>query len=419
MPNQKISELTAIVTVDNSVDVLPIVDISANTTKKVTPNALKTSLALDNVNNTSDANKPVSIAQQDALNAKVDENAPITAGTAPKITFDAKGLVTSGDSLDETDLPTGINANKIGTGVVSTTEFEYLNGVTSAIQTQIDSKQATLVSGTNIKTVNSTSLLGSGDVSVQPTLVSGTNIKTINSTSLLGSGDITISANPSGVSGAIQFSNGSAFASDATNFFWDDTNNRLGVGINSPSATGHFKGNGSTSATTSLLVQNSAGATALQVQDNLTTTLGGSLILPNFQTIQSLSNSIYFETTRTIFSASFNMIAGQYAYNFSDGGGATTSTSGTSGRFALTSRFAPTSGTAVYNTALINPTVNQTGGANGITRGLFIDPTLTAAADFRAIQTTAGKIIFGGLPTSSAGLVSGQLWNDAGTLKIA
>jgi hypothetical protein len=208
MPNQKISELTAIVTVDNSVDVLPIVDISANTTKKVTPNALKTALALDNVNNTSDANKPVSIAQQDALNAKVDENAPITAGTAPKITFDAKGLVTSGDSLDETDLPTGINANKIGTGVVSSTEFGYLDGVTSAIQTQINSKQATLVSGTNIKTINSTSLLGSGDIA--------------------------ISANPSGVSGAIQFSNGSAFASDAANLFWDDTNKRLGIGTNAP-----------------------------------------------------------------------------------------------------------------------------------------------------------------------------------------
>lgn len=50
--------------------------------------------------------------------------------------------------------------------------------------------QAQLTSGTNIKTVNSTSLMGSGDIAVQATLVSGTNIKTINSTSILGSGDI-------------------------------------------------------------------------------------------------------------------------------------------------------------------------------------------------------------------------------------
>jgi hypothetical protein len=60
------------------------------------------------------------------------------------------------------------------------------------LQTSLDAKQDTLVSNTNIKTVNSTSLLGSGDVAVQPTLVSGTNIKTVNSTSLLGSGDVAV-----------------------------------------------------------------------------------------------------------------------------------------------------------------------------------------------------------------------------------
>jgi hypothetical protein len=94
-------------------------------------------------------------------------------------------------------------------------------------------------------------------------------------------------------------------------------------------------------------------------------------------------------------------------------------TSGQRNGFLGQFTFAPTSGTAVLNVLNASPTINQTGGANGITRGLYINPTLTAAADFRAIETTAGKIIFGGLPTSSAGLVSGQLWNDAGTLKIA
>ena len=151
--------------------------------------------------------------------------------------------------------------------------------VATAVTTALATKQDTLVSGTNIKTVNSTSLVGSGNVAVQPTLVSGTNIKTLNSVSLLGSGDIVLAATPSGVAGAIQFSNGSAFASDAANLFWDDTNNRLGVGTNAPTATGHFRGAGITSATNSLLVQNSAGSSALQVQDDGIIKTGNTVII--------------------------------------------------------------------------------------------------------------------------------------------
>jgi hypothetical protein len=84
--------------------------------------------------------------------------------------------------------------------------------------------------------INFTGNLTQSGTALQPVLVSGTNIKTINSTSILGSGNIAVVTSPSGVAGAIQFSNGSAFASDAANLFWDDTNNRLGIGTNAPSA---------------------------------------------------------------------------------------------------------------------------------------------------------------------------------------
>lgn len=103
----------------------------------------------------------------------------------------------------------------------SLTELSYVKGLTSAVQTQISNKQDTLVSATNIKTVNSNSLVGSGNVTIdktsvglgnvdntsdankpvssaqstaiglkQDTLVSGTNIKTITGLSVLGSGNI-------------------------------------------------------------------------------------------------------------------------------------------------------------------------------------------------------------------------------------
>ena len=126
----------------------------------------KSDVGLGNVDNTSDANKPISSATQTALDTKVDENAAITGATKTKITYDSKGLVTAGEDIGASDLPSGIDAAKIGSGTVSNTEFGYLDGVTSAIQTQFNGTQEKLVSGTNIKTVNSTSLLGSGNVAV-------------------------------------------------------------------------------------------------------------------------------------------------------------------------------------------------------------------------------------------------------------
>jgi hypothetical protein len=49
----------------------------------------------------------------------------------------------------------------------------------------------------------------------QVTLVSGTNLKTVNSTSLLGSGDIVVSASPAGSSGQVQFNNAGSFGGAA------------------------------------------------------------------------------------------------------------------------------------------------------------------------------------------------------------
>ena len=53
----------------------------------------------------------------------------------------------------------------------SLTELSYVKGVSSAIQTQINGKQDTLTSGTNIKTINSVSILGSGNLATPFELV--------------------------------------------------------------------------------------------------------------------------------------------------------------------------------------------------------------------------------------------------------
>jgi hypothetical protein len=190
-------------------------------------------------------------------------------------------------------------------------------------------------------------------------------VGTINA-SLLGG-----STPPSGVSGAIQFSNGSAFGSDASNLFWDDTNNRLGVGTNAPidtinskgvirvsrtddtnshltmSAEGGFgritaiggigvhlnettttvlqvlsgnvtigngttglsarvgiKGSGSTSATTSLLVQNSAGTELLKTYDDGSVSIGSQ---NGIVSLVSGYNNSFVQNRLTLYSAQTNI----------------------------------------------------------------------------------------------------------------
>ena len=79
-----------------------------------------------------------------------------------------------------TGTPLILSASSGGTvsGLLTTTypdltELTYLKGVTSSIQTQFSSKQDTLISGNNIKSINGNSILGSGDL-----VISGTSAQT-------------------------------------------------------------------------------------------------------------------------------------------------------------------------------------------------------------------------------------------------
>ncbi len=60
-----------------------------------------------------------------------------TAGTYTKVTTDQYGRVTVGTSLLASDIPSGIDASKISTGVVSNTEFNFLDGTSANLQNQL------------------------------------------------------------------------------------------------------------------------------------------------------------------------------------------------------------------------------------------------------------------------------------------
>lgn len=63
-----------------------------------------------------------------------------------------------------------------------------------------------------------------------------------------------------------------------------------------------------------------------------------------------------------------------------------TQTSGTRNYMRFLYNFSPTSGTAIHNKLTFSGTLNQTGGANGIIRGINLAHTMTAVADYRAVE---------------------------------
>lgn len=164
-----------------------------------------------------------------------------------------------------------------------------------------------------------------------------------------------------------------------------------------------LKGSGNTSATTALTVQNSDGSNLFRVRNDglsitngtlfsfagiysgniLSSTNGFIACNPSDATTSITSGfdvSVRFTDNRTPTNAgySYYFMTQQYvnlAY-----------TSGTGGFVNVQRGFAPTSGTGVFNAMILQNTINQTGGANGITRGLYVNPTLTAAADWRSIE---------------------------------
>ena len=83
--------------------------------------------------------------------------------------------------------------------------------------------------------------------------------------------------------------------------------------------------------------------------------------------------------------SSSNIATSAGAINFGDGN-VFTQTSGTRTYIRVPYNFSPTSGTAVHNQLGFTGVINQTGGANGITRGIRLGKTLPSVADSRAIE---------------------------------
>jgi hypothetical protein len=82
---------------------------------------------------------------------------------------------------------------------------------------------------------------------------------------------------PALTSGSVLFSNGTTIAQDNANLFWDDTNNRLGIGATSPQARLDVRAQGALSTDIAFRVRNSANtANLIQVQGNSNVKIGNT-----------------------------------------------------------------------------------------------------------------------------------------------
>lgn len=203
-------------------------------------------------------------------------------------------------------------------------------------------------------------------------------------------------------------------------------------------------GSGSTSATNSLTVQNSAGRNMLSIRNDGFITFGSTLTpislaigktTSYFSSTTSTSGFTLFTPTN-VSDASLT-VSGFNTYNH---------TSGTGKALSLNGNFVPTSGTAAFYYLDIPVTINQTGGANGVVKFVSIYPTFTAANDVTgfdynpsgtpsgthlSFRATSGNFLLGGtsitsgsvlmdLQSSSRALLLTRISDDANlTTKVA
>jgi len=291
---------------------------------------------------------------------------------------------------------------------------------------------------------------------------------------------LTVGTTPitSGTVGRVLFEGTGNVLQQSGSLFWDNTNSRLGIGTASPLNTLDVAGtvrllsggsyltlNGATFSelgysTNNLFRANGAAAiihgpqitflragseiarfapTTGNLLINTTTDAGFKLDVNGTARVQgalTVGSNIVVSAGAGINSQFYSTNGNPFQFGVSD---SVFSANGTASVAAITSgskraisdtiNFAPTSGTATYATLLAIPTINQTGGANGITRGLFINPTLTAAADWRAIEVASGITILGASTTAKASLripsgtaptspVNGDIWFDGTNIKM-
>ena len=184
-------------------------------------------------------------------------------------------------------------------------------------------------------------------------------------------------ASPDGVSGRVQFSDGSNFDSDA-DIFWDNTNKRLGVGTDTP-------------------------AYDVQIGEGTNS---------NIRTL-SIDRTVNNYVRVMVASANHELLSSQlFTIRTTSGKFIRLSPGGT------TAFYAGNTGIALFNGASVPASTRfyiKGAGTSGNATLKVVDSTSSNIFEVR----DDGNILAPALPTSSAGLPTGALWNNSGVINIA
>jgi hypothetical protein len=199
----------------------------------------------------------------------------------------------------------------------------------------------------------------------------------------------------SGVSGAIQYSGGSVLASDATNFFWDTTNNRLGIGTAAPGAALEVK---------------SATSTAPLLKLSPDRTI--STYIPAQQAVLQISPNII--DTNTSNSTQYKLV--EFSPTITQANSNITQNPANLLSISPSITSSP-SGRDVNTLKLVNIAPSFTGQRHVNGWGIYISPTysgVTGNQNFTAIQTIIGNVLLA-TTSGSVGIGTGT---PAATLDV-
>jgi hypothetical protein len=194
-----------------------------------------------------------------------------------------------------------------------------------------------------------------------------------------------------------------------------DTGNLI-IGGSSGTARLAVKGSGTTAATTSLLVQDSAGTESFKILDNGAAFIRTSLQLSSGVTFSTNTNAFAIGTTLGNVTGNVGTLP---VYTF--GMASDTSTSNTSNYFSISKTISPSAGSANFRNLIVDYTINASGVQTGTATGIFLNATETALNGMvhNLMDLQVGGVSKLTVTNAGATIISGTVTSDGGFRSIA